>query len=137
MKKFYKTYIPALTITFTLTILFSCIWNLICGSSMSGYFHFVLELLVYLAGTMLIDTLLNKIDFESYFSHFFVELIVLYPFMLLFAYLGQWFTFTLSNLLPVTIFFLLDVGYIHYYSYKSWKIEADEINQLLEERRQS
>lgn len=137
MKKIHKIYIPSIAITFTLTVLYSCIWNLISGSSMSDYFYFLLEFLVYLVGTVIIDAILNRIDFKNNFSYFFTELIVLYLFMLLFAYCGNWFTFTFSTLFPLTLFFVATVGYIYYYFYKSWKIEADEINQLLNERQQN
>ena len=51
MKKIRKIYIPSICITFTMAILWSCIWNVLKGNWLEGFALFVFQILGYLVIT--------------------------------------------------------------------------------------
>ena len=61
MSKVFKTYIPALSMTFTFMILCATIYNIICGNTKDDFLYFVLEVGGFLLISMVIDYLVGKI----------------------------------------------------------------------------
>ena len=81
-----------------------------------------------------INGLLGRIEFKSYVTYFLVEAGISYIILLLCNYFWNWFSFTPSRMLKVTIIFLLIMAAVHYYFYCLAKSSADEINELLQEK---
>ncbi len=130
MKRILKTYIPSACITFTLTSLFTCTSNLLQGY-MGIYNHWFLEMLAFIIIIEILDFALGYVDFNSYSVYFVTELALTYIAMLLFGYFCNWFSFTVQSLLLISIIFLVVFSCVHSYFYKMSRIQADEINSLL------
>ena len=130
MKRILKTYIPSACITFTLTALFTCTSNLLQGY-MGIYNHWFLEMLAFIIIIEILDFALGYVDFNSYSVYFVTELVLTYIAMLLFGYICNWFSFTVQSLLLISIIFLVVFSCVHSYFYKMSRIQADEINSLL------
>ena len=135
MKKIRKIYIPSICITFTMAILWSCIWNVLKGNWLEGFALFVFQILGYLVITHAVVALfIDKINFKKYWHYFVTEMSAFYVVMLVFGYWGNWFAFRLSTFLCVTLLFWAIGGYVHFYFYSLNKADAEEINELLKKR---
>lgn len=130
MKQIFKIYIPSACITFTLTALLTCISNLLQGN-VGIYNAWFLQMFAFIVVIDILDFALGNINFKSYFMYFITELVISYSAMLGFGYLGNWFSFTLYNLIIISILFLIVYGCVHFYFYKMSHMQADEINSLL------
>ncbi len=93
---------------------------------------FFLQLFLFIAACRLLDLLIGKIPFRSYTLYFLFELICLYPVMLLFAHLGNWFGFRQETLTLATLIYIGAMLLIHTGFYFNTKKAASSINQLLE-----
>ena len=134
MKRIRKVYIPAVTISFTMVMVLASVVKFLQHDDIDGFAVFAIELFGYLIVTEVVDWLLCRIDFKSYFSHFLVESIALYPIMMVFAFRGRWFGFRPSNIIMATCIFLLVIAYIHYHFYQLDKADSERINTLLRDR---
>ncbi len=132
--KFYKMYIPAVSMSFTLIILLAGIINLLQGENRSASVYFTFQVFVYLVMTCIADELIGRIDFKTYISHFITEAILIYPITLFFAFRFRWFHMDFVNIMFYSaIYFIVMVG-IHFYFYQMALSNAAEINHLLKER---
>jgi hypothetical protein len=133
--KLLKTYLPALSMSFTLIILLAGIVNWAQGDSRSGFISFIFEVFVYLVVTCILDELIGRIDFKTYISHFIAETLVIYPITLLFIIIFSWFEMCVFNIIFYSaIYFIVMIG-IHFYFYYVTRSSTAEINHLLEEGR--
>lgn len=132
VNKIYKTYIPAISMAFTVTILLAGILNWIREDTPN---FFAFEVLGYLILDCVLDAWIGKFDFKSYLSHFLVESIVIYPFTLFFCIRFRWMGLNVINLLICSVIYLCVMSGIHIYFYTIEKNNVMEINQLLEEGR--
>lgn len=130
MKRLIKTYFPSACITFTLSMLGTSILNLINGFPYQSN-GWILVLFGFIVVIDLIDYGLSFIDFHSYKAYFVVELIATYLLMLFAGYFGHWFSFTIGNVISISVMYLIVYCCVHGYFYKMRQYEADEINQLL------
>lgn len=130
MKRILKTYIPSACITFTLTVLFNGISNMLQGH-IATYYYWVLQMFAFIIVIDVIDFAFGYINFKTYCSYFVTEMIVTYGAMLLFGYFCHWFSFTIRNLLLMSIIFFAVYACVHSYFYKMAHIQADEINRLI------
>ena len=130
MKLILKTYIPSACITFTLTALFTCTSNLLQGN-IGIYNHWFLQMFAFIVIIDVLDFILGYVNFNSYSAYFITEFILTYIAMLLFGYFCNWFSFTVQSLLVISIIFLVVFSCVHSYFYKMSRIQADEINSLL------
>lgn len=133
MNHIRKVRIPSTCIVFTLTILCSCIWNITRGIYLNGFVFFVLEFFVFLVIMQAISIFIGRLNFKKYRYYFLTEMLIYYAAMLLFAYIGHWFSFEAGNLLVTTVCFWAIGAYVHHYFYSVNKAEAEEINKLLRE----
>ena len=131
MSRLMKTYIPALTLNFTIIILFACVVNVVQGYDKEGFCFFILGVMGYLIIALAIDYFLSMINFKKYIHYFVVETILLYPAFLVAAGLGKWFHITTLNVLSYFCIFLIIMAVIHYYIYTVSKKQAEEINAIL------
>lgn len=130
MKQILKIYIPSACITFTLTALFTCTSNLLQGNT-GIYNAWFLQMFVFIVAIDVLDFVLGYVNFKSYSTYFFTEFALTYIAMLCFGYLGNWFSFTLHNLVIISIIFIIVYSCVHFYFYKMSHLQADEINSLL------
>ena len=130
MKQILKTYIPSTCITFTLTALFTCISNLLQGYT-TIYNQYFLQMFAFIVVIDILDFALGYMNFNSYAAYFITEFILSYLAMLLFGYFCNWFSFTVRNMLLISIIFLAVFSCVHAYFYKMSRIQAEEINRLL------
>ncbi len=133
MKQILKIYIPSACITFTMTVIFTCILNLFQGYTAMNNTWF-LQLLGFILVIDVIDFAFGYVNFKSYRVYFITELILTYAVMLLFGYFGYWFVFTAQKILTVTVLFLVIYSCIQSYFRRMSHMQADEINKLLADK---
>lgn len=126
-----KNYIHVTAETFGLACLVCSLLVFISNSAQTISPVFFLQLFLFVAVCRLLDLLIGKIPFRSYTLYFFFELICLYPVMLLFARLGNWFGFRQENLTLATLIYMGAMLLIHTGFYFSTKKEAASLNRLL------
>lgn len=131
MRRFLKMYLPCTGITFMATIVCMCVSNLLEGYECLDN-RVVLQILGFIMGMEIINILLERIEFKSYVTYFLAETGISYIILLLCNYVWEWFAFTPSRVLKVTIIFLLIMAGVHYYFYCLSKSSADEINEILQ-----
>lgn len=79
MSKFFKTYLPAISMAFTFIILYASITNILAGYTKEWFCYFILEIFAYLILSIVIDWLTSVIDFSKYIYHFAVKTIEILP----------------------------------------------------------
>lgn len=134
MKEFRRLYLPGISIVFMYVAVFATIINILNGRDTGGHSVWLLQLLGYLIVVQIVNYLLNKVNFKSYFSYYIVENIIFYVMFIAVAYYFNWFSFNISNIIVNTIAFIVICGLTHYHFYKLDKEEADSINKELEKR---
>lgn len=133
MERFRNIYLPSMAITFTAVILCVSVLNLIEGYEYQNNW-WILEVFGYIVAMEFVDVLISKIEFKHYLSYFFTEAAVGYVLLFgVFGYVGNWFSYTPTRMIQVTVMYLLILAYVHYYFYRRAKSKADEINELLKE----
>lgn len=132
VNKIMKTYIPGVSIAFTVTILLAGILSWVREDNPN---FFAFEVLCYLILACIFDAWIGKIDFKTYISNFLVESIAIYPLTIFFCIRFRWMGLNVHNLLICTVIYLCVMSGIHIYFYKIEKNNAIEMNQLLEEGR--
>lgn len=132
-KRFLEIYLPSITLTFTAVILCTSVLNLIQGYEGLSY-RWILQLCGYILVVEAVDVVLGKIEFRSYLGYFLTEAVISYGCMLAFGYFGNWFSFTAGTLFTITVMFFLIFGAVHTYFFQRAKSNADEINQMLQEK---
>ncbi|MEE1257872.1 MAG: DUF3021 family protein [Lachnospiraceae bacterium] len=130
MKQIFKIYIPSACISFTLTALLTCISNLLQGNA-GIYNAWFLQMFAFIVVVDILDFALGYINFKSYFAYLITEFALTYIAMLGFCYFGNWFSFSLHNLVLISIIFVIVYSSVHFYFYKMSHMQADEINSLL------
>lgn len=130
MKGFFKTYIPAASVTFTVSALAVCVVNLTEGFT-SLRTSWCLELFGLIFLIDVTDYLLSKINFKNYALYYLTELLLTYMIMLGIGYLGSWFVFEAAELIKITLLYLVIFSLVHGYFYRRAKKNAREINGYL------
>lgn len=133
MERILRFYLPGGAIIFMLTIVITAISNYIQGYEAMGNVA-ILQFFGYIVMAELILFWLEKIDFKSYKALFLTETGTLYVLLLVCGYLGNWFSFSVGRILWVTIVFFGISAYMYYYFYRINKMNADELNELLENK---
>lgn len=129
MKRLFN-YIPAISITFTLTILFCASYNLLTGS-MATSNKGILELFFLIVGTLLIDFLFSYTNFKNYKAYCLSQFLATYVFYIVYSYIFHIFGSGLSNLVTFSIVFTVIYYLIYAYFSKARKLEAEKINKKL------
>ncbi|HHV08656.1 MAG TPA: hypothetical protein GXX75_00030 [Clostridiales bacterium] len=133
--KVLKTYLPAISMSFTVIILFAGIVKWILGEKQDVFVLFAFEVVAYLILTCILDELIGRINFRTYISHFITESVLIYPITMLFAIKFRWIGVTAINIILCSVaYFFVMVG-IHLYFYYIEKNNVAEMNRLLEEGR--
>jgi hypothetical protein len=133
--KVLKTYIPAISMCFTVILLLAGIINLVTEGKTNLFIGFAFELVGYLVLTCILDELIGRINFKTYLGHFFAEAALLYPVNLFFAVNFNWIGINTSSIILCSIVYFFVMAAIHLYFYYMEKSSAEEINRLLEDWR--
>ena len=134
MNKVWNTYISRVTLTFTLSVLFTVIFNLINRNTQGDYI-FLLKLFGFIAFIEIIDYLLTKFSFKSRLAYLSLEFTTMYFCFLVFSFWGHWFNFTGVGIILFSFIFLILFLLVHLYYYFALKSEAETINNKLIKRR--
>lgn len=130
MNKIMKFYLPGTCIVFTLAMLSSMVINVLYGGFNEGHVY-MLQILGMIILFEVIDYFVSQFNFKTYRAYFITEYLIMLVLYLGLGKVFHWFSFTLSNIIVVTIAFtLISISIFSYFRYMSRK-EADRINQLL------
>ena len=83
----------------------------------------------------IIWNLVGKIRFKSYIGFGAGEYVAMYVLVIVGGLALEWYDFTVSNMVIISIEFLLTMGVITYMIVRKEKIECEEINELIKERK--
>lgn len=125
------SYIPSMSIAFSAGTLAICLINILCSDSVNRFAIGLVQFAVYIVLTILIDILVDQINFRHYLTHFFTEVILDYPILLAFIYYGKWDPFSFATIRTYTILFFCIIGATHLYGYYTSKRNAKDLNELL------
>lgn len=134
--KILKTYIPVISMSFTAIILLAGVINLSYEREQNYFVIFAYEIAGYLILTCILNDLIGKIDFKTYLGHFLAETVILYPVTMFFALEFNWIGISIRNIILCSFIYLIVMTGNHLYFYYKEKNCAEEINRLLEERRE-
>ncbi|AOZ97760.1 hypothetical protein [Butyrivibrio hungatei] len=130
-----KRFFESIAFYYTLAVIICMIWNLAIGKTETEN-RFLVGLFLYVILCHAIDIFLGSIDFKYSFSYHCLSFCAYFVFLLAFGVLFNWFTFETSQViklfciaLPIYI-----MGYKHNFSIE--KKEADEINKILNEKKE-
>ena len=133
MKEQLLSRLSIIYIYYTLIVFFSSTYNLLMGYTIMSTRYFV-ELFLFLIVIIILDALLENVNFKSFWSCAAAETGIAYVLFLVFAYFLNWIAFTLEGLIHATILFLmiavLGISYINY----KLKLRSKELNELLQKR---
>jgi len=133
--KLFKTYIPALSMSFTFIVLYAAIMKIANGELENGFPYFIIKVIGYLVAAIIVDYVVGKINFKKYIYHFAVETSALYPITIAAAIWGKWFSISVFNIVWYSLLYIIVMIVMHYYFFRISKKQADEINELLKARR--
>ena len=125
MKTIIKNF-EYVAIDFTLVLLISSIIN-------TGNVY-ILELFGIVAAAVCIWNIIGKINFKSYIGFYSIEYLAMYAVTIGGVFALKWYDFTMSNVIILSIEFIVTIAVITYVLVKKERIECDEINELINER---
>ena len=117
-------------IDFTLVLL---IYSIINIKFYTGNVY-ILELFGIVAAAVCIWNIIGKINFKSYIGFFSIEYLAMYAVTIGGVFALKWYDFTMSNVIILSIEFIVTIAVITYVLVKRERIECDEINELINER---
>lgn len=132
MKNLLFNCIPSICICFTLIVIGNWGLNLLWGDDVS---LFLPVLFVWLAVCQLIDLIISKIEFRKWSHYCITESTVLYLLSLFVFRLFIWDGINIPILISFTVIFLFTDGFVFWYFRKRQEMQAKEINQLIQERK--
>ncbi len=132
MKNLLFNCIPSICICFTLIVIGNWGLNLLWGDNVS---LFLPVLFVWLAVCQLIDVIISKIEFRKWSHYCIAESAVLYLLSLFVFRLLIWDGMDIPILISFTVIFLVTDGFVFLYFRKRQEMQAKEINQLIQERK--
>lgn len=132
MKNFLTVRIPSVCICFTLLLLANAVLNLLNGADNEGYDFTVLILFLILLLCQAVDITLDHVEFRSWRQYCITESLILYVMTLAISRIFFWPSFSARQLLIFTAIFLLIVTAVFSYFRKLQRMQADEINDLIE-----
>lgn len=132
MKNLLFNCIPSICICFTLIVIGNWGLNLFCGDDVS---LFLPVLFLWLTVCQLIDLIISKIEFRKWSHYCITESAVLYLLSLFVFRLLIWDGINIPILISFTVIFLITDGFVFWYFRKRQEMQAKEINQLIQERK--
>lgn len=132
MKNLLFNCIPSICICFTLIVIGNWGLNLLWGDDVS---LFLPVLFLWLTVCQLIDLIISKIEFRKWSHYCITESAVLYLLSLFVFRLLIWDGINIPILISFTVIFLVTDGFVFWYFRKRQEMQAKEINQLIQERK--
>ena len=134
MNKIWNVLVFRATLAFTLTVIFSALYNLATGYPQGDYL-FLLEILGFIVFLEIIDNTLSYVSFHSRIIYQCAEFILMYVCFLIFSFLGHWFGFTFKKIIFFSSIFLIIFLLLHLYFHFLLKSESTDINNHLIKRK--
>jgi len=122
------------TLSFTLAVIFSALYNLATGHPQGDYL-FLLEIFGLIVFLEIIDYALSYVPFHSKIIYLCAEFTLMYVCFLVFSFLGHWFGFTFRKLILFSCIFLVMFLLIHVYNHFLLNTEAIDINNHLTKKK--
>lgn len=135
VNKIIKVYLPSISMAFTMIILMSGIRNWLVEKELNDFVGFSFELFAFLVIIHILVELIGRIDFKTYRSYFITKTAFLYPITMFFGIRFKWFGFSVTNLIVCTFIYSCVMAGIQLYFHRLEMINVDEINSLLENRK--
>lgn len=133
MKEKIMSRLPIIYVYYTLIVFVTSAYNLLMGYSSMSTRYFV-ELFAFLVVFNICDSLLENVNFKSFWSCAIAETAMAYVLFLVFAYFFKWIAFTPKQLVHATILFvIIAVSGITYMNYRH-KLRSKELNELLQKK---
>lgn len=129
MKKFFN-YIPSISITFTLTILFTVLINLINGFEATLNIG-ILQIFLLVIMLHVITFIFSYLDFKSYKAYLTINFLSIYLASLFFIYIFNLIRFTLTSILNYTLVFCIIYYICYLFNKLNRKLESDIINKKI------
>lgn len=134
MKAFHKYYLPSICLVFTLSVLFSSLYNILKNNDPTGYHGFIIQLIIYIIISSFVAFIFDHIEFKNWLIQTILCSLLQYSFFLIVAYIFRWFGFRLSNILIFTTFFVI-ITFLSILRNKRIAKQEDEwINRRIKDR---
>ena len=133
MKNFLTVRVPSVCICFTLLLLANAIVNLLGGIDTKGYDYTVLVLFLIILLCQAVDLALDHVEFRTWRQYCITESLILYVVTLIMFRIFFWPSFSARQLIIFTAIFLLIVTAVFSYFRKLQRMQAAEINALIDE----
>lgn len=128
MKNLISTRIPSVCICFTVIILLDVLGSNPINPGILGLF-------LWLIVCQAIDALVSRIDFRKWSRYCLTESAILYiASLILYPFISGGTALTPYRLFKFSIVFLITDVFIFYYFHKKHLLQADEINELIDEK---
>lgn len=134
MNKIWNTLLFRATLSFTLAVIFSALYNLATGHPQGDYL-FLLEIFGLIVCLEIIDYALSYVPFHSRIIYLCTEFTLMYVCFLIFSFWGHWFGFSPTKLILFSSTFLVMFLLLHVYYHFLLKTEAIDINNNLIKRK--
>lgn len=132
MKNFLTVRVPSVCICFTLLLLANAVLNLLGGIGTEGYDFTVLVLFLIILLCQAVDIALDHVEFRTWRQYCITESLILYVVTLTMSRIFFWPSFSARQLIIFTTIFLLIVTAVFSYFRKLQRMQADEINALID-----
>lgn len=132
MKNFLTVRVPSVCICFTLLLLANAVLNLLSSIGTEGYDFTVLVLFLIILLCQAVDIALDHVEFRTWRQYCITESLILYVVTLTMSRIFFWPSFSARQLIIFTAIFLLIVTAVFSYFRKLQRMQADEINALID-----
>ena len=132
MKNFLTVRVPSVCICFTLLLLANAVLNLLSGIDTEGYDFTVLVLFLIILLCQAVDIALDHVEFRTWRQYCITESLILYVVTLTMSRIFFWPSFSARQLIIFTAIFLFIVTAVFSYFRKLQRMQADEINALID-----
>jgi hypothetical protein len=134
MKAIRKFYFPNLCISFALSIIFAAVININNNNDPTGFHRFILQFAGVLCFIILVDYMLDKLELTSWAAQMAIEFLINYSIFMVAGYFLEWFGFRISNIITITIGFVVIFTSVMFHTMKLLKQDEEWINNMLEKR---
>lgn len=134
MNRIWNTLVFRASLSFTLAVIFSALYNLATGNTQGDYL-FLLEIFGLIVFLEIIDYALTYVPFRSKVIYLCSEFSIMYICFLIFSFVGHWFGFSPAKLIFFSIVFLIMFLFMHIYHHFLIKTETRDINNHLIKRK--
>lgn len=135
MKNTIYRYISSTCVVFTFVMLFTSLFNCFqadSGSENKMFWQMILLFLLVVCVVQCINFFISRWDFKSNMMYHIVNFTATFISSFLIFYLANIMSFSIHSLVTYTIIYTFIYVLLHYYFTQKNKLQADEINKMLQ-----